>query len=191
MTRLRQTVANRLKSAQETAALLTTFNDVDMSAVIDESKSLNEGAILPKDFAVGSWWWEIYANSGMFDLDKPIKKYSKEERANLLDLDDGRKIKVGKIGLTYEGVVVKLKKGMGSKDPEQLQPHVRREYDRIFTRKLCPACNGARLNKGMPSFNGVIPPEDVEKIRQYILKRGHDLKAQLDGAKAATPAAGP
>jgi 2-oxoglutarate dehydrogenase E2 component (dihydrolipoamide succinyltransferase) len=35
MTRLRQTVAKRLKSAQETAALLTTFNDVDMSAVID------------------------------------------------------------------------------------------------------------------------------------------------------------
>ena len=35
MTRLRQTIAKRLKSAQDTAALLTTFNDVDMSAVID------------------------------------------------------------------------------------------------------------------------------------------------------------
>ena len=34
MTRLRQTIAKRLKSAQETAALLTTFNDVDMSAVM-------------------------------------------------------------------------------------------------------------------------------------------------------------
>ncbi|WP_283418277.1 2-oxoglutarate dehydrogenase complex dihydrolipoyllysine-residue succinyltransferase [Sphingopyxis sp. Geo48] len=34
MTRLRQTIAKRLKSAQETAAMLTTFNDVDMSAVI-------------------------------------------------------------------------------------------------------------------------------------------------------------
>ena len=34
MTRMRQTIARRLKSAQETAALLTTFNDVDMSAVI-------------------------------------------------------------------------------------------------------------------------------------------------------------
>jgi 2-oxoglutarate dehydrogenase E2 component (dihydrolipoamide succinyltransferase) len=35
MTRLRQTVAKRLKDAQNTAALLTTFNDVDMSAVIE------------------------------------------------------------------------------------------------------------------------------------------------------------
>lgn len=34
MTRLRQTIAKRLKSAQDNAALLTTFNDVDMSAVM-------------------------------------------------------------------------------------------------------------------------------------------------------------
>ncbi len=32
MTRLRQTIARRLKEAQNTAAMLTTFNDVDMSA---------------------------------------------------------------------------------------------------------------------------------------------------------------
>lgn len=35
MTRLRQTIAKRLKSAQDTAALLTTFNDCDMSAVME------------------------------------------------------------------------------------------------------------------------------------------------------------
>ena len=35
MTRLRQTVARRLKEAQETAAMLTTFNDVDMAAVME------------------------------------------------------------------------------------------------------------------------------------------------------------
>ena len=35
MTRLRQTIARRLKEAQNTSAILTTFNDVDMSAVMD------------------------------------------------------------------------------------------------------------------------------------------------------------
>jgi len=119
---------------------------MDMGAVVDESKSLNQGALLPKDFSVDSWWWEIFNNSGLFDMDKPINKYSAEERENLFNLDDGRKIKVGKIGLTYEGVVAKLKKGLGSKDPENLQPHVRLEYDKIFTRRTCPACGGARLN---------------------------------------------
>ena len=120
---------------------------MDMGAVIDESKSLNAGALLSKDFAVDSWWWEIYRNSRFFDMDKPIKKYSKDERENLLNLDDGRKVKVGKIGLTYEGVIPKLKRSLGSKDPETLQPHVRAEYERIFTRTLCPTCKGARLNR--------------------------------------------
>ena len=119
---------------------------MNMAAVIDESRSLNGGALLPKDFAVDSWWWEIYRNSGLFDMDKPVEKYGEEERHNLLHLDDGRKIKVGKIGLTYEGVVAKLKKGLGAKDPDSLQPHVRLEYDRIFTRQTCRACGGTRLN---------------------------------------------
>jgi len=120
---------------------------MDMSAVVDETKSLNEGALLPKDFAVDTWWWEIYKNSGLFDMDKPINTFSQEERENLFHLNDGRKIKVGKIGLTYEGVVSKLKTGLGSKDPETLQPHVLREYEKIFTRAQCPACKGARLNQ--------------------------------------------
>ena len=42
MTRLRQTVAKRLKSAQDTAALLTTFNDCDMTAVIETREKYKE-----------------------------------------------------------------------------------------------------------------------------------------------------
>ena len=42
MTRLRQTIAKRLKDAQDTAALLTTFNDVDMTAVMDARKQYKE-----------------------------------------------------------------------------------------------------------------------------------------------------
>jgi excinuclease UvrABC ATPase subunit len=152
---------------------------MDMSAVIDEDKSLNQGAILPKDFAVGSWWWEIYANSGMFDLDKPIKKYTKEERENLLHLDDGRKIKVGKIGLTYEGVVTKLKKGAGSKDPEQLQPHARVEYEKIFTRKLCPVCGGARLNKA-----ALASTVNKKNIADLSAMQVSDLAPFIRGVKA-------
>jgi len=42
MTRLRQTIARRLKSAQEEAALLTTFNDADMTAVIEAREAYKE-----------------------------------------------------------------------------------------------------------------------------------------------------
>ncbi|MFP2957600.1 ATP-binding cassette domain-containing protein [Myxococcus sp. 1LA] len=120
---------------------------MDMDAVIDKSKSLNEGAILPKDYAVDSWYWAIFARSGYFDLDKKLSKYTKEELDKLLHLDDGRKIKVDKMNLTYEGLVPKLRRTLGSKDPETVQPHVRAEYERIFTRAVCPSCKGGRLNQ--------------------------------------------
>lgn len=120
---------------------------MDMSAVVDESKSLRDGALLPKGFEVDGWWAAVYFNSGLYPADRPIKDFTPEERELLFHLDDGRKIKVDKINLTYEGVVAKLKKGLGSKDPESLQPHMQREYERIFTRAVCPACNGARLNQ--------------------------------------------
>ena len=42
MTRLRRTIARRLKDAQNTAAMLTTFNDVDMSAVMELRKTYKE-----------------------------------------------------------------------------------------------------------------------------------------------------
>ena len=119
---------------------------LDMSVVVDESLSLNQGALIYKGFEVDGWRWRTYARSGLFDVDKPIKDYTAEERANLFELDDGRKIKVDKFSLTYQGVVTKLKSSLGSKDPETLQPHVRAEYERVFTRQICPACHGARLN---------------------------------------------
>ena len=42
MTRLRQTIARRLKEAQNQAAMLTTFNDVDMSAIMELRKTYRE-----------------------------------------------------------------------------------------------------------------------------------------------------
>ena len=152
---------------------------MDMSAVIDETKSLNQGALLPKDFAVDGWWFEIYKNSGLFDMDKPIGKYTAEERENLFHLDDGRKIKVGKIGLTYEGVVAKLKKGLGSKDPESLQPHVRREYDRIFTRAVCGTCHGARLNQA--ALDSKVAGRNIAELSAMQVS---DLAPFISGLKA-------
>ncbi len=42
MTRLRQTIARRLKDAQNTAAMLTTFNEVDMTAVMEMRKKYKD-----------------------------------------------------------------------------------------------------------------------------------------------------
>jgi 2-oxoglutarate dehydrogenase E2 component (dihydrolipoamide succinyltransferase) len=53
MTRLRQTIAKRLKGAQEEAALLTTFNDCDMSAVIEARELYKEQFAKKYDIKLG------------------------------------------------------------------------------------------------------------------------------------------
>lgn len=42
---------------------------------------------------------------------------------------------------------------------------------------------GARAAKGMPPFGDVMTPEYTEAVRQYLIKRAHDLKAELAAAK--------
>jgi 2-oxoglutarate dehydrogenase E2 component (dihydrolipoamide succinyltransferase) len=53
MTRLRKTIAKRLKGAQEEAALLTTFNDVDMTAVIEARTKYKELFAKKHDIKLG------------------------------------------------------------------------------------------------------------------------------------------
>lgn len=53
MTRLRQTIARRLKEAQNTAAMLTTFNEVDMSAVMDTRKRLQDDFVAKHGVKLG------------------------------------------------------------------------------------------------------------------------------------------
>ena len=157
---------------------------MDMSLVVDETKSLNEGALIYKGFEHDGWRWRSYVRSGLFDADKPLKDYTAEERANLYDLDDGRKIKVDKFSLTYLGVVAKLKQSLGAKDPETLQPHVRAEYDRLFTRRICPACQGARLKA--EALASRIAGKNIAEMSAMQVS---DLAALVRGIEA--PQAGP
>ena len=53
MTRMRQTIAKRLKGAQDNAALLTTFNDCDMSAVIETREKYKDLFAKKHDIKLG------------------------------------------------------------------------------------------------------------------------------------------
>jgi excinuclease UvrABC ATPase subunit len=119
---------------------------IAVDALVDPSRSLAEGALLPREYAVGSWFWRIVARSGYFDLDKKVRDYSEAERARLLHGPDA-KIDVDGLHIKFEGIVDKVRRLLGAKDPEQLQPHVRAEYDRIFTRATCLDCGGTRLGE--------------------------------------------
>ncbi|WP_165679676.1 PQQ-binding-like beta-propeller repeat protein, partial [Metapseudomonas otitidis] len=44
--------------------------------------------------------------------------------------------------------------------------------------------SGALIRRGMPNFSDILKPEDMELIRQYLIKRTHDLQAELKQANA-------
>jgi len=122
-----------------------SVNDFDLTALYDESKSLNDGALTIPGYSMDGWYGRIYRQSGFFDPDKPIGKYTKKESYDLL-YKEPTKIKVEGINLTYEGLIPKIQKSILSKDVDSLQPHVRAFVERAITFTTCPECEGTRLS---------------------------------------------
>jgi excinuclease UvrABC ATPase subunit len=123
-----------------------SVNDFDLSQLYDETKSLSEGALKIPGYSMDGWYGRIFSGSGFFDMDKPIKKFTKKEVRDLL-YKEPTKIKVEGINLTYEGVIPKIQKSMLSRDVDSLQPHVRAFVERVVTFTHCPDCNGTRLSE--------------------------------------------
>lgn len=123
---------------------------IDIEALVDRDRSLNEGAILFPTFAVDSWFWNIFAHSGFFDNDRKLRDYTAEEWDRLLHAPD-EKIKLSSLGgtikSTYEGLVPKFKRLYLAKDADQMATNLRNALDRIVTRAACQTCGGTRLNK--------------------------------------------
>ncbi|MGN6752042.1 MAG: ATP-binding cassette domain-containing protein, partial [Intrasporangium sp.] len=127
-----------------------TVQDFDLTALYDDSKSLSGGALTIPGYSMDGWFGRIFSGSGFFDMDKPIRQYTKRELHNLL-YKEPTKIKVEGINLTYEGLIPKIQKSMLSKDPEAMQPHIRAFVERAVTFTICPECDGTRLNAGARS----------------------------------------
>jgi excinuclease UvrABC ATPase subunit len=123
-----------------------SVNDIDLTQLYDDSKSLNEGAITIPGYSMDGWYGRIFLGSGFFDMDKPIRKYTKRELHDLLHKEP-TKIKVNGINLTYEGLIPKLQKSMLSKDVDSMQPHIRAFVERTVTFTTCPECEGTRLSQ--------------------------------------------
>jgi excinuclease UvrABC ATPase subunit len=127
-----------------------SVTDVDLTALYDESLSLNGGALTIPGYSMEGWYGRIFGGCGFFDPDKPIKRFTKKELHDLL-YKKPTKIKVDGINLTYEGIVPKIQKSMLSKDLDSMQPHIRAFVERAITFDTCPECGGSRLNAGARS----------------------------------------
>jgi excinuclease UvrABC ATPase subunit len=122
-----------------------SVTDFDLTQLYDDTKSLNEGALIIPGYSMDGWYGRIFRGCGYFDPDKPIRKFTKSELNDLLYKEPTR-IKVDGINLTYEGVIPKIQKSMLAKDVDSMQPHIRAFVERVVTFTTCPDCGGSRLN---------------------------------------------
>ncbi len=125
-------------------------NDIDLSQLFDDSKSLNQGALTIPGYTADGWMVRIFTESGFLDPDKPIRKYTKQERQDFL-YKEPVKVKIAGVNMTYEGLVPRIQKSFLSKDVDAMQPHIRTFVERAVTFTPCPDCGGTRLNEGARS----------------------------------------
>ncbi|MFJ2511614.1 ATP-binding cassette domain-containing protein [Streptomyces griseoviridis] len=127
-----------------------TVTDLDLTQLYDDSLALSEGALSVPGYKAGGWSYRLYSESGFYDPDKPIKKFTRRELHDFLHHEPVR-MKIAGINQTYEGLIPRIQKSMLAKDREGMQPHIREFVDRAVTFTTCPDCEGTRLSEGARS----------------------------------------
>jgi excinuclease UvrABC ATPase subunit len=117
--------------------------DVDVDRLLDLDKTMADGGIRHPFYQPGNYYYKIYRASGLFDVDKPLKEFSKEEMDRLLYMEP---VKIGEdrlggiLNATMEGVVTGLKRRqLGKEDLSDREA-------KYFKETTCKACNGTRIN---------------------------------------------
>src|SRR5690606_18172635 len=121
-----------------------SVSDIDLTALYDDSLSLNEGALTIPGYSMEGWYGRILRGCGYFDPDKPISKFTKRELHDLLRREPTT-IQIEGINNTYSGLIPSIQKSFLSKDVDALQPPVRAFVERAVTFTACPECEGTRL----------------------------------------------
>ncbi|MGI6212897.1 MAG: ATP-binding cassette domain-containing protein [Anaerovoracaceae bacterium] len=127
----------------------------DMEKVLDTDRSLNEEAIRMPGFRKGSYQWQMYANSGLFDNDKKLRDYTEEEWQEFLH-GENRIVEIhnttGKIwddsyNLTYEGLKDRIERLYLKKVGKNVSKAAANILKNFTKEEVCPCCGGMRLRR--------------------------------------------
>ncbi|WP_433225293.1 ATP-binding cassette domain-containing protein [Actinomadura formosensis] len=123
---------------------------VDLDRFLDTGRSLNQGAITFPPFGVGTFTWQLHAESGLFDPDRPLRDFTPAEWDLLLH---GKGFRVPRLNRTgsmghnaYEGLIERFERLYLGRDLDALPAAQREAVRRVVREDTCPACGGARLN---------------------------------------------
>lgn len=149
---------------------------LELSTVLDEDKSWNEGMVDLPSFRPGNWYFKQYVESGLFDADKKLKDYSDKERNLLLygayEKDGAR------VNKRIEGIYNHLSRVLLKRDTSAVSDVTQKRLETMITQQECPACHGKRLNQKVLSckINGFNIAElcDMEFIKLRDILKGID-----------------
>lgn len=129
----------------KTCSGLGKITKVDVEAILDKNKSWNEGCVEDSLYRPGSWYWKQYAQSGLFDLDKPVKDYSGEEYNLLLygSRDGNGEPEDPKV----TGLYHKYTKTLLNRDISNKSKHTQTKSQHLIAEMECTDCRGKRLNE--------------------------------------------
>ena len=169
---------------------LGVVTELDIHKLVDFDKCLNdEGVIKWPAFTTGAWRWKRYAYSGLFDLNKKIKDYSKEEM-DLFLYSPQIRLKNPPTNwpktAKYEGIYPRMYRSIIRSKEGQLH---KKELDHIVHTFTCPDCNGTRLNakirsclingKNICEVSDMLIPEAAKFIRQIDDPLARDIKTEI------------
>ena len=166
----------------KTCSGLGKIAEIDMENLLEPEKSWNEGCVRDSLFKPGTWYWKQYAQSGLFDPDKPLREYSKEEYNLLLY---GSRIRGGETeNPKVTGLYNKYKDTFLNRDISGKSRHTQKKARELITEAECPACRGKRLNEAALAckINGFSIADlcDMELTRlREILSRISDKNVDL------------
>ena len=157
------------------------INDIDLTALYDDTKSLADGALKVPGYSMDGWYGRLFEGMGL-PMDKPIATFTNKQLETMLRAEP-TKIKVEGINLTFEGIIPKIQKSMLSKDPEAMQPHVRRFVDSAVTFQPCPDCGGSRLTK--EALSSKINGKNIAELSQLQISDLADWVRELEEPSVA------
>ncbi|WP_251943136.1 excinuclease ABC subunit UvrA [Staphylococcus sp. Marseille-Q5304] len=140
---------NNPKGMCEQCSGLGYVEDIDLNELLDFDKSLNEDAIRFPSFRPDSWRGKRYVYSGLFDNDKKLKDYTKEELDTFL-YTEPTKLKnppeEWPRTAKFEGLIHRFRRSFLLNDNFE-KKRFKEAIDRVVTSSKCPKCEGKRLSQ--------------------------------------------
>lgn len=118
--------------------------ELDISSALDPEKSWREGMADLPAYHVDGWYWKQYVSSGLFDIDKKLKDYTREER-NLL-LYGAYEQGGARVHKKVEGLHHHFSRLLLKREHIPTNEVSGKQYAKLISERLCPVCQGKRLN---------------------------------------------